>query len=220
MMKNLFCRRSLLFAVAFGISLVEFGSVADAGRRLFRRGCRPVSYVCQNLTYRSVPCQTVRYRTVPCQTVTYRCVPCPPVQCAPPPCIPAGPPTEPIPEPPPSGVLLEVVDLVDPLEVGAVGTYVITVTNQGSTLAIDNIEIIVLLPEQLEYTSSEGPTEGSAEGQVIRFAPLETLYAGEEVEYRLKARAIGVGDIRFQLELTTDQSPEPITETESTFLYK
>ena len=239
-MKSVLCRGSLLLALAFGISLVGFGAVADAGGPRYSSGCQPgthygvqyqpVSYPyqpmtyrsvpCQTVTYRSVPCQTVTYRSVPCQTVTYRTVPCPPVQCAPPPCIPSGPPTEPTPkEPPPSGVLLEVVDLVDPLEVDSEGTYVITVTNQG-TQAINNIQITATLPEQLQYLSSEGPTEASAEGQVIRFTPLKTLNAEDEVEYRLKAKAVGVGDIRFQLELTTDQSPEPIRETESTNLYE
>lgn len=206
-MKNVLCRRSLLLALAFGISLVGFGSVADAGVFHFRRGCRPV--------YRYVPCRTVQYAPpayVPSATqkpnfpsATQK---------------PNSPSATQKPTPLPSGVLLEVVDLVDPLEVGTVGTYLITVTNQGSILAITKIEITATLPEQLEYMSSEGPTEASAEGQVIRFAPLETLYAGEEVVYRLKAKAVGVGDIRFQLELTTDQSSKPILETESTFLYE
>jgi len=230
MLKNVLCRRSISFALAIGISLVGFGSGANAGGPYYSSGCQsvshqsvqyqPVSYPYRSMSYDSAPYQSMSYHSAPCQTITYRHVSCPPIHCAPSPCVPSGPPTEPTPkEPPPTGVLLEVVDLVDPLEVDAEGTYVITVTNQGSQ-AIDNIAIIATLPEQLEYLSSEGPTEASAEGQVIRFAPLETLDAEEEVEYRLKAKAVGVGDIRFQLELTTDQSPEPIRETESTNLYK
>lgn len=116
-------------------------------------------------------------------------------------------------------ILLEVIDLVDPIEVGEEETYEISVTNQGSIPA-KNIVIKATLPEQLTFVAGEGPSEASADGQVVTFAPLATLAPKAKTVYRLKVMTVAVGDIRFRLDLTTDQSPEPVMETESTNIYE
>lgn len=116
-------------------------------------------------------------------------------------------------------ILLEVVDLVDPIEVGEVETYEITVTNQGS-LAGNKIVVKATLPDQLKFVSGEGPTQATAQGQVVTFGALDALAPKAKAVYTLKAKAVGVGDIRFRLDLTSQQSEEPIFETESTNIYE
>lgn len=116
-------------------------------------------------------------------------------------------------------ILVEVIDLEDPIEVGQVATYEISVTNQGSADG-ENIVVKATLPKQLEYVSAGGKTEPSVEGQVITFEALETLAPKAKAVWNLKAKALAVGDIRFALDVTSDQSPEPISETESTNLYE
>lgn len=115
-------------------------------------------------------------------------------------------------------LLLEVVDINDPVLLGDVETYEITVTNQGS---LDGRDIVVkaTLPDQLQYVSAEGPTEPSATGQIVTFGALPTLAPKAKAVYTLKAKTVGVGDIRFRLDLTSLQSPEPIFETESTNIF-
>jgi uncharacterized repeat protein (TIGR01451 family) len=115
-------------------------------------------------------------------------------------------------------ILLEVVDVLDPVEVGDQSTYVITVTNQGS--AQDNdIRVVVILPPEMQYVSDSGPTDGVVSGQRISFNPLPSLAPQAQAEYRVVFKALRSGDIRGRFEMTSKQFPTPVTETESTNLY-
>lgn len=116
-------------------------------------------------------------------------------------------------------ILLEVVDLVDPVEVGNETTYVITVTNQGSA-PDTNIRVVATLPASQTYVSDSGVTRGSAAGQTVTFAPVASLAPGEVIEWRMTIRANAPEDSRFAVELTSDRFNRPIRETESTNLYR
>jgi len=117
-------------------------------------------------------------------------------------------------------VLLEVIDIDDPVEVGQTTTYEITVTNQGSA-EDSNIRIVCELPPQLEFVSAGGATPGSARGQTVTFTPLPTLAPKAKATWRIVVRATDEGNIRFQTEMTTDQlGDNPVRETESTNLYR
>lgn len=116
-------------------------------------------------------------------------------------------------------VLLEVIDQVDPVEVGQQTTYVITVTNQGS--APDrNVRIVITLPDQQSLVSTGGATSGSAAGKTITFAPLPVLGVGEVKSWTVTVKADAEGDVRFRTEMTSDNLTSPVTETEATNLYK
>lgn len=116
-------------------------------------------------------------------------------------------------------ILLEVVDLQDPIEVGTTATYVISVTNQG-TAPDTNIRIAAILPEQQEHLSSGGATTSRPEGQRIVFAPLAKLEPKQKAEWKLTVTARKPGDARLAVELTSDQFKSLIRETESTNLYE
>jgi uncharacterized repeat protein (TIGR01451 family) len=117
-----------------------------------------------------------------------------------------------------AAILLEVVDIQDPIEVGTNSTYVISVTNQGSA-ADTNINIVATLPDALEYVTSEGPTEAMVNGNVVAFTPLAHLTAKETATYRVEVKGIKTGDIRFHVELNSGQMTSPVMETESTTIY-
>jgi uncharacterized repeat protein (TIGR01451 family) len=59
-----------------------------------------------------------------------------------------------------AAILLEVVDVSDPIEVGKNETYVITVTNQGSAPDTD-IVVKCKLEEGMQYVTSSGASSGS-----------------------------------------------------------
>tara|TARA_R110000782_G_scaffold57258_18_gene119753 strand:- start:50206 stop:51774 length:1569 start_codon:yes stop_codon:yes gene_type:complete len=115
-------------------------------------------------------------------------------------------------------VLLEVVDIVDPVELGGQTTYLITVTNQGSA-PDNNVRIEATLPEEASFVSASGATTSSASGRTITFAPLPSLGVGQQAVWRVVVKADAEGDVRFQLKMTSDNLTSPVTETEATFFY-
>jgi uncharacterized repeat protein (TIGR01451 family) len=113
---------------------------------------------------------------------------------------------------------LEVVDLDDPIRVGDSVVYRVTVQNQG-TGADHNIGVTATLPPELQYTTSEGPTQAKPEGQTIRLGTLETLAAGQSAVWRIEAKALRGGDVRLRVDLKSDSLSQPAMETEPTRLY-
>jgi uncharacterized repeat protein (TIGR01451 family) len=116
-------------------------------------------------------------------------------------------------------ILLEVVDITDPVEVGQNTTYVITVTNQG-TAADSNIQIIGTLPAEQSFVSATGATSGSAAGKTVTFAPSGSLAPGAQISWRITVRADAEADSRFRVEMTSARLTSPVIETEATNLYE
>ena len=116
-------------------------------------------------------------------------------------------------------ILLECVDVQDPIELGSQDTYVITVTNQGSALGT-GIVIKCTLPAEQGFVSATGPTKETVDGKDVTFAPLKSLAPKAKATYRVTIKGIGVGDTRFKVSLTSDQMDSPAEETESTHIYK
>jgi uncharacterized repeat protein (TIGR01451 family) len=115
-------------------------------------------------------------------------------------------------------MLLEVVDLDDPVEVGAETTYEIRVVNQG-TAPCTNVTIACDLPDGMVLLGAEGPVAQRTQGKRVSFEPLPKLAAKADVLYKLKVRAAKPGDWRFRAWLSSDHMPEPIYEDESTQVY-
>lgn len=115
-------------------------------------------------------------------------------------------------------VLLEVIDLEDPVPVGGQVTYEIQVTNQGS-LIDTNIQIVCTLENEMEFVSATGATAGSASGSTVTFAPLPSIAPKERVTWRVVVRAGAAGDVRFAVKMDTDQLQRPVDETEATHFY-
>ncbi len=118
-----------------------------------------------------------------------------------------------------SAILLEVVDVSDPVEIGQATTYAITVTNQGSASDKD-IRVKCVLEEGMQYLSSGGPTKASVVGSEITFAPLATLTSKAQATWLVNVRAISTGDKRFKATMITEQLERPVEETEATKFYE
>ncbi|MBF8275806.1 MAG: hypothetical protein HW390_879 [Candidatus Brocadiaceae bacterium] len=118
-------------------------------------------------------------------------------------------------------ILLEVIDIEDPIEVGSNETYEIDVTNQGSDTGT-NIKLVCKLEKEMQYVSSSGPTVGtvSADGRTVTFAPLPTLASKAKATWKVVVKALEEGDIRFGVEMTEDCLKRPVDETEATNFYK
>ncbi len=109
-------------------------------------------------------------------------------------------------------ILIEVVDLRDPVPVGENTTYVITVTNQG-TQADTGIRLVGIGGEGQRLLSTD---RGRIEGRTARLATIASLAPGASEEFRVEVRADVAGDIRFTVEMTSDQLTEPVVVEEAT----
>ncbi|MEE9393202.1 MAG: CARDB domain-containing protein [Planctomycetota bacterium] len=115
-------------------------------------------------------------------------------------------------------VLLEVIDLEDPIPVGSEVTYKIRVTNQGSAQDT-NIIITVNLEDTSAFVTGGGATNHSVSGSTITFAPLPSLAPGGVAEWTVRVKAVSAGDVRFAVQMDTDELSRPVNETEATNFY-
>jgi len=115
-------------------------------------------------------------------------------------------------------ILLEVVDLQDPIEVGGNEVYLVKVMNQGTSDGT-NIRVTCTLPAELEYVLAEGPTRAGVSGRTIAYEPLPVLAPKATATYRITAKGVATGDVRFAVSLVSDQALTPVEETESTHVY-
>jgi hypothetical protein len=115
-------------------------------------------------------------------------------------------------------ILLEVVDLDDPIEVGSNDIYEIRVTNQGSTIGA-NIKVSCSIEDSQEFVSGGGATPMNADGSKITSEPLPVLEPKARATWRVVVKALKAGDVRFAVQLTSDQLVRPVEETEATHQY-
>jgi len=118
-----------------------------------------------------------------------------------------------------AAILLEVVDLSDPIEVGENETYLITVTNQG-TKADTNIRINCFLEKTMKFVSASGQTQTRVSDGKIVFQPLDVLEPGEKATWKVVVRATYSGDVRFRVTMDSDQLTRNVEETEATNFYE
>ena len=117
-----------------------------------------------------------------------------------------------------SAILLEVVDLEDPIEVGKNVTYVIEVTNQGSA-PDTNIKLVCTLEDAQSFVSGTGATVVTGDGKTITMGTLPSLAAKQKATWRVVVRADKAANVRFKTSLTSGQLTRPVSEDESTNQY-
>ena len=118
-----------------------------------------------------------------------------------------------------SAILLELVDISDPIEVGQNETYTITVTNQGTSEAT-NVQISCILESNTEYVSSSGPTTAILDGNKLIFEPLSSLAARAQTKWQVNVKALSAGDTRFKVMMNSDQLDRLVDESEATMFYE
>ena len=116
-------------------------------------------------------------------------------------------------------VLLEVIDVEDPVAVGDNTTYVITVTNQGSADG-KNIKIVATLADSQSFVSASGATKHAVAGKKVTFEALPTLAPKAEASWKVTIKADKADDARFSVQMDEDQLTKPVNETEATNLYE
>jgi len=118
-----------------------------------------------------------------------------------------------------SAMLMELVDIEDPVEAGAETAYEIRVTNTGSKTETD-VKLVCTVPAQMEFISAQGPVRFQQVGSEIVFEPLPKLAPRAEGIYRITVKAKTKGDARFKAQLTSTNLTEPVINQESTRIYE
>lgn len=114
-----------------------------------------------------------------------------------------------------AAILLEVIDVEDPVAVGSEEVYEIRVTNQGSSPGTQ-VSVVCDLEETQSFVSATGTTPVKAEGATVTMQTLPVLDPKAVATWRVTVKAAQAGDVRFHVRLTSDQLTQPVRETEAT----
>ena len=112
-----------------------------------------------------------------------------------------------------------ILDDEDPVANGGEVVYTARVWNEGDAKD-ENVQLVVQLPEELEFVKAEGPTEHSKDGSSIKFDSIKTLNAGDRKDYKVTAKATADASVRVKAELTSDMLNQKIVSEEPTQLFK
>ncbi|MBY0525288.1 MAG: DUF11 domain-containing protein [Gemmataceae bacterium] len=117
-------------------------------------------------------------------------------------------------------LLMELVDLDDPVEVGSDTSYEIRVTNTG-TKTETNLQLTCTIPDKMEFKGAKAPSglTSKQEGADIVFDPIPKLAPRADVIYRVNVRGTAPGDLRFRARIKADGLSDPVLKEESTKVY-
>ena len=116
-----------------------------------------------------------------------------------------------------TGVLVEVVDDPDPVQVGEFTTFTIRVTNQGSSRNIEEINVKSTFQAEVDPVSASN--NGTVNGKNVSWPTVPTLAPKASVTYTIRAKGVKAGDHRMETQVTTKLRQNPIVELESTTIY-
>ncbi|MCC7519528.1 MAG: DUF11 domain-containing protein [Verrucomicrobiae bacterium] len=115
-------------------------------------------------------------------------------------------------------ILIETQDDPDPIQLGETTTYTLRVTNQG-TAEGTQIRLQCQLPEEQEFVSASGSTAVQANAGLVVMEVLPSLAPKAVASWQVVVKALKAGDVRFKIELSSDQFEKPISREESTHQY-
>jgi hypothetical protein len=118
------------------------------------------------------------------------------------------------------GLLMELVDIDDPVEVGKDDSYEIRVANTG-TKTETNLQLTCTIPERMEFRGAKAPPGCTVklQGRDVVFSALPRLAPRADVIYRVTVHCAAPGDLRFQARVRADGLEQPVLREESTRVY-
>lgn len=114
-------------------------------------------------------------------------------------------------------LLIDAIDLKDPVAVGDTTTYRIRVKNQGSEAA-SNINLTGSLPEGAAFVEGRGPTDVKMSGGQLAFGTVDSLAPGDSATWNVVVKANNPGDGRFRVAMESDYLDTPVVSMEPTRL--
>jgi uncharacterized repeat protein (TIGR01451 family) len=116
-----------------------------------------------------------------------------------------------------SALMVEMVDLDDPIEVNSETTYEVRITNTGSKAESD-IKLVATIPDKMEFKSAQG-LPSHAQGKTIVFDAIDRLAPRADAIVRINVKAQEPGTTYFKIQVTSANIVEPILKNEATRIY-
>jgi uncharacterized repeat protein (TIGR01451 family) len=115
---------------------------------------------------------------------------------------------------------MQVIDLDDPVEVGAETGYEIHLTNAGSRVETE-VGLVCTIPPAMEFRDAAGVAGGRfrVDGADIIFEPLLELAPRAIAVYRVKVRGLAAGDHLFRARLSAHGMEQALVREERTKVY-
>lgn len=117
-----------------------------------------------------------------------------------------------------SAIVMEVIDINDPIEVGTETAYEIRIRNDGSKAA-QNVRLACDLPAGMVLMGTEGPTTHAIDKGVLHFRAIDQIAPGGKVSYRVRVIGKTAGNLRLRAKLTSNAATEPLIVEELTKFY-
>jgi uncharacterized repeat protein (TIGR01451 family) len=118
-----------------------------------------------------------------------------------------------------SAIMLEMVDLEDPVEVGADTVYEIRITNTGSQTETD-VKLVCTVPDKLQFKGATGPgAKFTQNGSEIVFESLPKLAPRADAIFRVTCKAVTPGVATFKARITSTLLVDGVTKEEATRVY-
>ena len=117
-----------------------------------------------------------------------------------------------------ASLVLEIVDLDDPVEIGTDTMYEVRVKNEGSKAA-QNVGVSCEIPNGVSLVGATGVTDHVAENGLVVFKSLKDLPPGRTALFRVQVRGSKGGNHRFRARLASDSITEPLIVEELTRFY-
>jgi uncharacterized repeat protein (TIGR01451 family) len=114
-----------------------------------------------------------------------------------------------------AAILLEKSDDPDPVAIGDSTTYTCKITNQGSA-DDSNVQVVVVIAPELVPVSS---SDGTIAGQTVTFPVVPILASKQAVTYTIVAKGVKAGDGHTLFKLNSEMLASPISAEESTHVY-
>lgn len=117
-------------------------------------------------------------------------------------------------------LLVEVIDIEDPIEVGRIETYEITVKNQGGAPAT-NVQVVAEWEAVFEFVDVVGFADiaPSRRERLVDFGVWPVLAPAEQIACRVRLRGVAPADARFTARVRSAEFNRWLEETEATNIY-
>ncbi|MCX7699414.1 MAG: hypothetical protein N2039_00910 [Gemmataceae bacterium] len=117
-----------------------------------------------------------------------------------------------------SAIMLELVDLDDPIEVGAETSYEIRITNTGSKTETD-VKLVCTVPDKMEFKTATGPVRYTQHGNEIIFDSIPKLAPRADAIFRVTVKTKAPGVANFRSRITSTLLVDGVTKEEATRIY-